>query len=412
MTVYSLITRRSFCVSAALPFVIPAAHASASPNQMMADIAHFARMGEHRAGSDTENRTAGWIASRLQALGYSSRIDSFPIVTFSNPHAIINVEGTSFTGFVQWRSPIQTWPATLYGKLATAVGDSMYQGSIVVQSQAATLSAYWPEALDAELVKAREAGAAAVVLAVDDPSSGLFVYNRHAELPPLALPVILLAKRDLPKIAALAQSGSAASLSVYGSDILAAARNVIASKPGTGKAIVLSTPLTGWFRCGAERGPGIALLLALAGNLQHSGRPVFLFGTGAHEIGHLGMHRALKSDAPKLADVGVWCHLGAGIAATAQDLSFRLTSPHYVIATAAMKDAVSQLVASGLIPIVGNPAAPGETGQVIAHGYSNVIGMAGVFPAFHTPEDDGSAVDPDRLLFIRKLLAHLLLGRL
>jgi hypothetical protein len=42
-----------------------------------------------------------------------------------------------------------------------------------------------------------------------------------------------------------------------------AGRNVVARRgAGTGPAIVVSTPMTGWYVC--ERGPGIANFLALA----------------------------------------------------------------------------------------------------------------------------------------------------
>jgi hypothetical protein len=69
--------------------------------------------------------------------------------------------------------------------------------------------------------------------------------------------------------------------------------NVVAQKPVVHKAIVISTPLNGWFHCGAERGPRIALWLRIAARLEQSERPVLLLGTGRHEAGHFGMEFAL-----------------------------------------------------------------------------------------------------------------------
>ena len=69
---------------------------------------------------------------------------------------------------------------------------------------------------------------------------------------------------------------------------------------------MLSTPLSGWHACGGERGPGVALLLAIArafaadpARLPNVGTLV-LFGDSAHELGDLGAERSLLVTASRL----------------------------------------------------------------------------------------------------------------
>jgi hypothetical protein len=80
---------------------------------------------------------------------------------------------------------------------------------------------------------------------------------------------------------------------------------------------VISTPSSGWFHCAGERGPGIAIWLALARWSSHresTVRYTFVASSG-HEIGEQGMRSFLASQAPRPSEVDIWLHLGASIAA-------------------------------------------------------------------------------------------------
>src|SRR5260370_34461880 len=76
-----------------------------------------------------------------------------------------------------------------------------------------------------------------------------------------------------------------------------AGRNVVARLgAGKGPAIVVSTPMTGWYSCVCERGPGIANFLALARTLAAEKQPgnfVFVAAAGP-ENGHSGMEPFFK----------------------------------------------------------------------------------------------------------------------
>jgi hypothetical protein len=178
-----------------------------------------------------------------------------------------------------------------------------------------------------------------------------------------------------------------------------------------GKMLVVSTPLTGWFTCGGERGPGIALWLRMARMLARSTRPVLLLGTAAHEIAHRGMEQALAELGPKPEDVALWLHFGASIAATATDRNYGVTSPQFVIGMP-QTEAMAQ---RALVPVMrgyatGTPAAAGEAGQIIGAGHQRFVGLIGSFPQFHTPGDTGGAIDFARLEMVA-LAAEDLLSR-
>jgi hypothetical protein len=172
---------------------------------------------------------------------------------------------------------------------------------------------------------------------------------------------------------------------------------------------VISTPLTGWFHCGGERGPGIALWLRTAAMLARSPRPVVMLGTGSHEIGHLGMAYALDHGAPAPDEVAVWLHFGASLAATRLDERYGFRSGQYLVGTDASAGLARQQL-GGVLPtyVAGDGQTLGEAGQVIGAGHRNFIGMSGQFPTFHTPLDRGAAIDFVQLERIAGQVATLL----
>ena len=165
-------------------------------------------------------------------------------------------------------------------------------------------------------------------------------------------------------------------------------------KAGVGPMIVISTPLTGWFHCGGERGPGIALWLRMAALLARQSRPVLMLGTGSHEIGHLGMEHALKHGAPSPDQVQLWVHFGASLGATRLDARHNYKSGQYLVGTETTAVVAKEKLLS-VMPfyVPGDSKTLGEAGQVIGAGHARFIGMSGQFPTFHTPLDKGEAID-------------------
>jgi hypothetical protein len=335
-------------------------------------------------------------------------MQAFPVRTVLDPGGFIVAGATKTAIFPQWLPPASALGKAIIAPLV-ALDDPAGPASIRILQTPAPLSANWIPPLEDLVTQAVSKGASALVITLNDPSDDLFVCNQHSHKP-FAIPVALLRRADLPGLAA--HIGRAAKFKISGKQVDTSAINIFGERPGIGRKIVISTPLTGWFRCGGERGPGVALWLALAEHLSKQKRPVLMLGTGSHEIGHLGMEHALQHGAPAPDDVDIWMHLGASLAATRLDDHYGQRSGQFLVGTDLTAAAARELLSPHLPTYVtGTAKTLGEAGQIIGAGHRRFIGMSGQFPNFHTPLDDGRAVDHAKLARIltgiKALLARL-----
>ena len=80
------------------------------------------------------------------------------------------------------------------------------------------------------------------------------------------------------------------------------------------KTMIVSTPYSGWFTCGGERGSGIAIWLALAewAAKDTSGVKWIFMTSDGHELLFRGTNMFLRSNLiPPPSDVYLWTHFGA-----------------------------------------------------------------------------------------------------
>jgi len=163
--------------------------------------------------------------------------------------------------------------------------------------------------------------------------------------------------------------------------------------------VIVTTPLSGWFTCAAERGTGIAVALKLAAELAHT-HPVFFLGSSGHELGGIGV-RTWLAKAFDLNPTAV-IHIGASVAAGAIDRSgrFELANTRVV----ACNPPISAVPGLADAARLGNfrPIArfPGE-----ARHWSPTLGpsvpllsFSGQFPQFHTHSDRPEVTTSPRLL--------------
>lgn len=386
-----------FCAAAAgYPAIATGGAPTMDLRDLERDIRHYAGMGLHRTGWPANRAAAEWLAKRLQAASFDVTFDDFSAETISEARVALSIDGKTFDAALQWRPPRGNWQGTITAPLAAIdEGFAGSAGKIAVRLAPAPAGAYWTAAGDDAVSAMAAAGCRALVMSVDTPSGDLFLYNRATTPPDLSIPVVVIQRRRLEEVAAAAGKGALATLTLSGTDTTVACRSVIARKSGRGPVVVVSTPLSGWFGCGAERGAGIALMLALA--RRAGDRPLVFLGTTGHEIGHIGMERALKSIAPAPNDTLRWIHLGSSIAAKGGDARAFASadlSNKFVAPLSALDIKVTEV----------REDTPGETGNVARHGYRSVLGFAGTHPTFHTPSDDGSAVDVAKLAKILDLL--------
>jgi hypothetical protein len=156
--------------------------------------------------------------------------------------------------------------------------------------------------------------------------------------------------------------------------------------------ILLTTPLSGWFRCAGERGTGIAVMLAVAAQLAAEGVPLLLNGNSGHELVDIGANRFAETKLPLRAIV----HFGASIAAgELSDHALRLIDG---LTIRAWTPGLDEALASAFAPLgktltlvadadhVRPDAWIGEARVWCALGRP-LLSMAGRFALFHTPED-------------------------
>jgi hypothetical protein len=367
------------------------------------DIRTFVSFGEHRCGTIGELRSAEWIAGRLRALVYAAELSTFPVRTILDPGGAFVAGEVRTPAFPQWHTPAAGLNRPMEGELRPLATASA--GCVAIMDHPFPTNAYWQPAQQQAAVAAHAAGAQALVIAMEDPTDAIYACNQEvaADLP---LPVAIVRPSALKQALAGLQAGRPATLSLKGEATGATGHYIAAHKPGEGEAIVISTPLTGWFHCGAERGPGIALLLKLARDLAASKRPVWLLVTGGHELGHIGMKRALGGGLPPSDRTALWVHLGAGIGARALDGRYGVKSPRALTISPQFEPKIGgAFTPADWTHLPPRPTAPGEAGDVISAGYTRIVGLAGSFPGFHTVGDDGAAVDQAELAAIGHTLS-------
>lgn len=167
-------------------------------------------------------------------------------------------------------------------------------------------------------LKTAEAGAVGVVMVLRFRTSELTGRGAHGEYgqrPWIGIPLVAVAAKHQAVINA-ARQGAMARLVVQGKETKdASAFNVMGTTGAGDKHIIITTPQSGMFRCGGERGGGIALMLGLAewaGRREGKARYLFSSNTG-HEQSGSGV-RVVLEQAPAPGQVAAWLHLGSGIA--------------------------------------------------------------------------------------------------
>jgi len=376
--------------------------------RLYADVARYASFGSHRFGSPGDRATADWIAGELQAAGF--KVEFQPVVLgrqYVVESATAEVKGTRIDATPFW------WPPedkSSFHLTAPVTREGEAGGKILWVELPYDRGAYLGAAHRATIAQAVARGPAAILLVINNPGEDRFAYNVTQEDTPWPVPVMVVAARDKDVFERAMASGAPVTLDVAGRyERNVAGRNVVARLgPGKGPAIVVSTPMTGWYSCVCERGPGIANFLALARTVAAEKRPDdFVFvATVGHEIGHGGMELFLKQGAPPPQDTLAWVHLGASNACYAWS-----NGPQGFVREDRVDDA---LRANELSPsaqalvgetfadikanrLVAEKQAVGELRDVQAAGYRNFFGMAGLHRFFHTPSDDLRTTSPEIL---------------
>src|SRR6266700_3128316 len=376
--------------------------------KLYADVARYASFGSHRFGSPGDRATADWIAGELQAAGFA--VEFQPVVLgkqYFVDRATAAVEGATIEATPFWWPPDDKSSFRLTAPVARE-GD--VADKILMIDLPYDRGAYLGPSHRAAIAQAAARGPAAILLTIGNPADDRFAYNVVQDDRPWPVPVIVVAGKARDAFERAIVSREPVTLDVAGHfERNVAGRNVVARLgAGKGPTIVVSTPMTGWYGCVCERGPGIANFLALGRTIATEKWPGdFVFvATGGHEIGHGGMEGFLKGGAPSPQDTLAWVHFGASNAcfawskgldgfATERQVDDAL---RYVVLSPSAVPLVGETFATiKATRLVAEKQAVGELRDVQAAGYRNFFGMAGLHRFFHTPADDLRTTGPEIL---------------
>ena len=333
------------------------------------DVKTYSAFGEHRTASEADRKTSDWLVKQLLGFGFIARLSPFRAQSFQLSSARLVADGRAVPCF-----PL--WPPRA-GEVRAQVAHGNRKGAVAIVRfpKAAALT---PE-IRAAVQSAIDAGAVAVICVTPSESGELTALNVAAEAPVWSVPVVLVGPAD----AAGLIGATGAGVFIEGrQELRAEAFNVIAEIGSGEKRIVVSTPSSGWFHCAGERGPGIAIWLALARWASHresNARYTFV-ATSGHEIGEIGMRDFLAKDAPKPDRVRAWLHLGASIAAKGSTRRLMTNRREFVPALSRSFSSILDLAPQ----LTDSP--PGELAQLAALKYP-CFGIAGGHRLFHSPSD-------------------------
>jgi hypothetical protein len=416
------------CAPGSDPVVAPAAPATDpfSGASLMSDVEAYVNFGTHRTGSTGDLATSDWFAKHWTSLGYEIEQTDVTCPNADTHVAKLRVGDDAFDGFAQpplvftpeggLNAPLAKWdaakPADVSGKIAV----------IYIPRPPNTPSP--GGAYRAAIADCAKSGAKAAVLLMSGPSGEVTAINTPLTLE-ATIPLLQIGEKERDRLEAALATGAPGKLILEGPGGERTGRNTIARHGDAGPWVIISTPQSGWFTCGGERGPGIAISRALAAwatSLKFPVRWLFI-ATSGHEWVDAGAEIFHHTQAPKPDETALWFHLGASFAARAYEETpngpVPQSTPNLGRALMASPDMVPLLeTAFAGHPVIEKPltsdvqTALGEYRLVVEEGYASSAGFWGYTAYFHTPIDTADSTTPEVMEPIARAVAQAIEARL
>jgi len=345
--------------------IIPTSGSERIDDLLYEMVKEYAALGIHRTGTDVDRATAGWLAARLEMRGATVSRQEFSFDLF-----------TAHTSVLLGADEIPSMP--LYYQ---ATGELSTNRVGVAEFGDGEHGSGLDAALETIIERARSAGNEALVIATRGETGDLVAINCEPVLRN-RLPVILVPGR-------YAGALTTGPLSVtYSATLQPGLSANIIGRWGPSQdapSLVITTPMSGWFNCAAERGTGIAVALQVGEWLARH-RPQLalkLIVPSGHELGFYGAYHLAQTIA---AAPGAVLHLGSCIAAVDAQMQ------GVVHAGGSTRDAVMDALAPmSILPVhPENHLDPGNwvgESQCWARFGMPMVSIAGIAPLFHTPGD-------------------------
>lgn len=412
-----MITRRFALASG--PALLFAAQAGAqtpdgpfSAAAIAAELAALDTQAHLRTGAAGELALAARMEARLQASGFKITRQTVSAPFFEARETKLSWAGGAVEVFPQHivvptgpggvTAPLQLWrpgddPAILAGKIAVVLLQRARHSQLTAGPSGPALRA------------ALTGRPLAVVLITEGPTGETIILNAPYDRPIADVPIAVLGPKPGKEAIAAARAGATARLVIDGESGRRNSYNLIGRIERRGRPwLVVSTPRSGWTPAVAERGPGIAAWMALAGWAPGAlaNWSVLFVATVAHEYDNAGGQQFLASAlAPRPDQTALWAHLGAGFAGRGHhDFGGYNLAPlpgvddqRFLIGSEALAPLLRQAFAGqpGLEAVYpASVGATGELGEVLHAGYSPAFGMLGGHLRHHIMNDRLAMTDP------------------
>jgi len=415
------------CLAGAVLLLVLAGSAAAGDEMLNGqalyqDVVTYASHSPHRAGTPGDLATSEWIAGELKKAGLETQVQPWKVRRFLNPTATLQIADKNVDCFPFWY-PKSTSPRPVSAPLlllTKTTQDKEMKGRIVFAPARVVGAALYYNGINSVAERCAKAGAVGLAVVAGSQSRELAAINAREPYhqTPLPLPSVIVGLKDQERLQKAAEEGQTATLLLTGQDETEGkAMNVVGKLKRGPRWIVVTTPTSGWFTCAGERGPGVALFLALArwaGQSDSQMSYLFLSNSG-HELDNMGAHFTMDAHAPPIQDVACWIHLGASIATrewqrTKQGLQ-PLPEVNQHLNLAGTEDLMPILRAAfadvpGYSPRSTGRIA-GELRHFMAAGY-RVFGFFGGHAYFHTRMDTPATTDPALLEPVGRALVRVI----
>lgn len=220
-------------------------------NRLFSTVKKYVSLGEHRTGTPTDLATSAWIGQELRSIGFDVKFQEFPVRQFFPEKVFLSKGKDSIQAFPLWWvsekiNRVVTGPLVDANNVKTfAKGDIALIHIPIKQAKAN------PKTYIDSLV---HLGVAGIVAITDGPSDEIIAYNTNVNQQPWRVPIILIAPKDSAKAQLYTKKATQVTLAINGTFRDVQGRNVYGTIGHGDKYIVVSTPISGWFTCGGERG--------------------------------------------------------------------------------------------------------------------------------------------------------------
>ncbi|PXY46144.1 hypothetical protein [Flavobacterium hydrophilum] len=372
-------------------------------SELFSTVQKFVSLGEHRTGTPTDLATSDWLGKELVSYGYDVKYLEFPIRQFFPEKVSLSNGKEIIKAFPLWWVN-ENISRTVTGTLVVADKGKTLKNNIALihlplKQQGPNQKKYIDSIINV--------GVKGIVAITDNPSGEIEAYNTNKDQQPWKVPIILIAPKDSTKALEFVKNGKAATLSINGTFKEVKGRNVYGTIGNGDQYIVISTPISGWFTCGGERGSGIAIWLSLAkwAAAQKSKYTFVFTGNSGHEHAFKGAHEYLEQNAPPVEKTHLWIHFGAGAAT----LEYKTTASGLVKQTNVdpkrrfffndlVKNSFNNAFAGiDAVKVLANENPGGELIYVAKKGYKRFAGVSYAHPFFHVKTDDATTTSPEIL---------------